>query len=289
MLDLYVHSKNSLQGLESALRIAISNANNFNTPGYKYTFASFTTVYSEAMSSGTKTINPTHTGSSMTLGSTSTDFRQGNLSIGTAMDVAIVGEGLVILSSSPQEFDPGSPKLYTRAGRFQMDIGNQYLIDSFGRKVFGYKVDENGNVISRQPEAIKIENETDVGFTEGGVFVGNYDTNQKDPTIPIKPLYRLALSTFQNKQGLVQATGGAYRATASSGEQLAPNISGGTIGDSGNVYGDIIPESLESSNVDVAKVALDMNLLNRGFSAVQAVIDDVTKILQNIISKIGGG
>jgi len=33
VFDLYINSKNALLGLESALRIAISNANNFNTPG----------------------------------------------------------------------------------------------------------------------------------------------------------------------------------------------------------------------------------------------------------------
>jgi hypothetical protein len=31
-----------------------------------------------------------------------------------------------------------------------------------------------------------------------------------------------------------------------------------------------------------------MNLLNRGFAAVQAVIDDVTKILNEVIKKLSG-
>ena len=130
--DLYINVKNSLVGLESALRIAISNANNFNTAGYKYTFSTFTTVYSEAMSSGTKSTNPIHFGSSMTLGSTSTDYGQGNLTLGTALDSAIVGEGFYVISSSAVDFEPGSPKLFTRAGRFQMDSTNTFLTDSFG-------------------------------------------------------------------------------------------------------------------------------------------------------------
>ena len=97
MLDLYISNKNAIVGLESALRIAISNANNFNTPGYKYTFSLFTTMYTEAISSGTKTTNPIETGSGMTMGSTSTDFSQGNITIGTELDVAITGTGFFII------------------------------------------------------------------------------------------------------------------------------------------------------------------------------------------------
>ena len=37
MLDLYVQNKNSLTALGSALKVAIANANNLNTTGFKYT------------------------------------------------------------------------------------------------------------------------------------------------------------------------------------------------------------------------------------------------------------
>ena len=50
----------------------------------------------------------------------------------------------------------------------------------------------------------------------------------------------------------------------------------------------ILSESVESSNIRVAKVALDMALINRGFSAIQGVIDDVNKIINNTISKLTG-
>ena len=104
-----------------------------------------------------------------------------------------------------------------------------------------------------------------------------------------KPLYRLGLTTFQNKQGLALTTGGAYKATVASGESLAHGAAGTAIGGSGgSTYGDLIAQKVEASNVDIAKVALDMNLLNRGFAAVQAVIDDVTKIIQNVMKIVGG-
>ena len=289
MLDLYVNVKNSLKGLIQALRISISNANNFNTPGYKYTFASFTTVYSEAMSSGTRTQNPMHVGSAMTMGSTSTDFSQGNLSIGTSMDTAIVGEGFFILSQNAFEFAKGADKVYTRAGRFQTDSSNKYITDSFGRKVYGFKVDANGNAINNELVPLETNGEQDLGFLEGGILASNFSLAKNDTAVQAKPMYRLALTTFQNKQGLVPASGGAYTPTVSSGEQLSVNVSEGAIGSNASgSYGNIVGETLESANVDIAKVALDMNLLNRGFSAVQAVIDDIGKIVNQLISKIIG-
>ena len=131
MLDLYISNKNAIVAMESALRIAISNANNFNTPGYKYTFTSFTTTYHEAISSGTKSKNPIEYGSGMTVGSTSTDFSQGNLTLGTDLDAAISGEGFYIISSSAAVFSNSSVQLYTRSGNFQSDSSNTFIVDDF--------------------------------------------------------------------------------------------------------------------------------------------------------------
>ena len=282
MLDVYLSNKNAIVGLESALRIAISNANNFNTPGYKYTFSTFTTMYTEAISTGTDVTNPIETGSGMMLGSTSTDFSQGNITIGTELDVAISGEGFFMISASAAEFSGNANHLYTRSGSFQVDNTNTYLVDDFGRKVFGFPVDENGDVTSTVPEAIQTGGFTSLAFEDGGTLLGNPDGEAV-------PLYKIALTTFQNKEGLISSSGGAYKSTYSSGDAFDAGISGSLIAeDSASSYGDILSESLEGSNVDIAKVALDMNLLNRGFSAVQAVIDDVTKIINELIKKISG-
>ena len=76
--------------------------------------------------------------------------------------------------------------------------------------------------------------------------------------------------------------GAAYHATIAAGNEIKPSTSGSS------VYGDILGNKLESSNIDVAKVALDMALMNRGFSAIQGVIDDVNKVTNNLISKLAG-
>ncbi len=284
MLDLYISNKNAIVGLESALRIAISNANNFNTPGYKYTFSTFTTMYSEAISSGTRTTNPIETGSGMTIGSTSTDFSQGSITIGTDLDIAISGEGFFQVSSSSSEFDKNATKLLTRSGSFLVDSSNTFIVDNFGRKVYGFPLNKNGTVTATTVEPIQTKSFNKVAFTDGGTLVGDPDSDS-----PI-PLYKIGLTSVQNKEGLIASSGGAYKQSIASGKLFETKGAGETISNnSASTYGDILSKSLEGSNVDIAKVALDMNLLNRGFAAVQAVIDDVTKIINEIIKKIGGG
>jgi flagellar hook protein FlgE len=287
MLDLYVNVRNSLDGLLSALRIAISNANNFNTPGYKYTYASFTTVYNQVLSAGTESVNPQTIPGSMTIGSMSTDFSQGYVSYGTELDVAVVGDGFFVLSGSAESFDSGGEKILARSGRFQTDYNNDYLTDAFGRKVFGYKVNANGVVEDSSLVPIRTGGFSDVGFIDGGILVSNFKAHKEAVATgdapPVRtPMYKLALSTVPNKQGLILGDGASYRMTIASGEMLDPATSGE------DSYGDVLGEKLESSNINVAKVAMDMNLLNRGFSAIQGVIDDINKVFTQTISKITG-
>lgn len=284
--ELYIGLKNSLNGLLSGLRLNISNAENFNTPGYKYAYVSYTSIQNKVIHSGTETRNPLALGASMTLGHTSTDFSQGSLGFGTELDVAVSGAGFFILSGSAVDFGTDDKEIYTRGGRFQVDSSNTYITDAFGRKVKGFPVDSNGNTTSSTLEPIQTDGYSDIGFIDGGILVNNYQAYEDavaagDAELPERePLYRLALTTVQNKEGLVLTSGGAYEETPATGDRLSVGVSGE------GIYGDILAESLESSNVDVAKVALDMALTNRGFSAIQGVIDDVNKIIGQTISKL---
>jgi len=286
MFDLYKNIKNSIGGLNSALRIAISNADNFSTPGFKYTFASFTTVYSRIESSGTATRNPIDYPGSMTLGSTSIDFSQGSFTFGTGMDTAILGEGFFILNKNAGDSSIDADLVHTRAGRFQVDNTNTFVTDAFGRKVYGFKVNANGEITDRTLVPIQTNGEIDVGFSDDGTFVADFQKHKDDTDNGVadpaeeRPLFKLALTTFPNKQGLIPTDGGAWISTLSSGESLAAGAPGE------GVYGTLKGSNLESSNIDVAKVALDLAVLNRGFAAIQGVIDDVNKILTGLISKL---
>jgi len=202
--------------------------------------------------------------------------------------MAISGEGFFILSRSAVDTDGNAPKVYSRNGRFQTDLANRFVTDAFGRKLFGFPVNEAGEITSRELVPIETNGNTDVGFTDGGLFVGNFQARADaiaagDPNPPAHiPLFRVGMSSFTNKQGLVIVDGGALQPTLAAGDAFEPGVGGE------GPYGDLLGSSLESSNIDVARVALDMALLNRGFSAIQGVIDDVNKVVNNLIGKLTG-
>ena len=78
-LDIYASLKNTYGAMLHALRIATGNANNFNTPGFKTSEVRFATLFSRMVHSGSDVTNPMVLETSVTIGSTITDFKQGNL------------------------------------------------------------------------------------------------------------------------------------------------------------------------------------------------------------------
>ena len=287
MLDLYINVRNTLGAFESKLRVAIANADNFNVTGYKYISANFTSVYNDVMSSGTSNTNPIQFGGSVALGGTSIDFTTGTLGFGTSMDCAITGSGFFVLARSSSA--SSSEKVYTRAGAFALDFSGQFLVDNaFGRQVFGYELNEDGSRKSEDLVPIQTNGETDIGFIDGGILVKNFAAQTTDINNAVVesevrshvPMYQLAMTTFRNQQGLIQETGGAFRASNASGEPAEFGTS------NEGTFGTVLAQQLEGSNVDVARLGLDMAQLNRSFSAVQGVLDDINKILSGLISKM---
>ena len=209
-LDMYAGLKNVYSAVLHKLRVATSNANNINTPGFKAADVSFSTLYSKFISGGTEKQNPMVLETSLTVGSTRTEFSQGNLGLGSGLDAAIVGEGFFVTASSSVQNTAEGDLSYTRSGRFQFDFNNQFLVDDHGRKVFGFRINQNGDRISNELVPIESGDNLDVGFTDGGILVTNFEAHKEsvaagNTTHPEQTkLFRLALQTFSNKQGLVQ-------------------------------------------------------------------------------------
>jgi flagellar basal-body rod protein FlgG len=285
MFDLYVGIGNTLNGLSGGLRIMLANAQGFNAPGFKYFSPNYETVFSRVVGGATRVTNPSEFPGGITLASTDTDFSQGSITFGTHMDNAIIRDGFFILSKSARNFI-GAEQVYTRVGRFQVDSTNTYIVDANGRKVFGYRVDSSGNPIDNNLVPIQTNGESDIGFEDGGILVADYQKHKDEVKAEVenptqsRPMYRLALTTFPNKQGLVLENGSAWSASIASGDPLPPGIA------NSDRYGDIRGSALEGSNVDVARIALDLAVLNRSFTAVQGLIDDVNKVTSGLISKL---
>lgn len=283
-LGIYSGIKNSVDALESALRIAMANADNFNSPGYKYLSASFSSMFSEMVRPATETTNPISTGSSIALTSTNTDFSQGSATIGDHLAMAIIGTGFFICGRSWAARN--QQQIYTRNGKFTLDISTNCVTDSMGRQLLGYKIKPDGTPDTSHLVPMDTTGYTDVGFVDGGKLVSNVSLT---PTVGLNAnrqvegqtaLYQVALTNFTNKQGLMVIDGGGYIETISSGPSYGPHLP-----DTGE-YGSIKSKSLEGSNIDVARISLDMNQLSRGFTAIQGIIDDVNKIFDKMMQAL---
>ncbi|OQY12770.1 MAG: hypothetical protein B6I31_02590 [Desulfobacteraceae bacterium 4572_19] len=103
-----------------------------------------------------------------------------------------------------------------------------------------------------------------------GVMTGLYSNGQ------LIPLYRVALAKFLNNQGLRKEGGNLFQATRDSG--LAITNKPGQ-----NGLGNISPNSLEMSNVDVAEEFVKMITTQRGFQANSKIVTTVDGMLDTVI------
>jgi flagellar hook protein FlgE len=104
-----------------------------------------------------------------------------------------------------------------------------------------------------------------------GLITGVYSNGQ------VLPLYQLALAKFQSLQGLHKEGGNLYRETRQSGP--ATTSLPGT-----NGLGNIAPNSLEQSNVDIANEFVKMITTQRGFQANSKIITVTDQMLSELIN-----
>ena len=90
-------------------------------------------------------------------------------------------------------------------------------------------------------------------------------------------LNRVALAKFIDVQGLYKIGGNLYRETRQSGEAITNHP--GT-----NGLGNISPNSLEQSNVDIANEFVKMITSQRGFQANSKIITTVDQMLSETIA-----
>lgn len=104
-----------------------------------------------------------------------------------------------------------------------------------------------------------------------GVITGIYSNGE------VIPLYRVAVADVVNPLGLDKVGGNLFRTTRLSGE--SPTYRPGT-----NGTGNIAPNSLEQSNVDIATEFVKMIVTQRGYQANGKVITVTDQMLQELIN-----
>lgn len=111
----------------------------------------------------------------------------------------------------------------------------------------------------------------DLDFAQDGTMIGFFDNGLT------LELARVALATFNNKQGLKQVDGGFFLPTAASGPASVD-------GEGTGGRGSIISSSLESSNVDIAEEFTALIIHQRGYQSNSRTITTTDQLLQEALN-----
>jgi flagellar hook protein FlgE len=109
-----------------------------------------------------------------------------------------------------------------------------------------------------------------VNVETDGTIIGNFSNGQQ------QALYQIPLADFINPQGLFREGGNLFSATTEAGAATLGWASEGRLGN-------IVPNSLENSNVDLATEFVHMIITQRGFDANSKVITTSDQVVQTAI------
>jgi len=265
MYDMMNTATNAITALNTALNATSANIANMNVTGYKRIDVSFQSIYERMISMGTPArnnqggTNPMQKGASMDIASTAVDFSQGSFTDGRSIDLAIDGQGFFILSP-----DGGSTYRYTRAGNFNVDsYGN---LTSNGMVVYG--LNASGSLVPI------------TGLPAGSAESFSWDDSGNLRYNGTNTGFQIALTYFQNPNGLAQGPGTTFISSAASGDPAAAQ------GGPGGAYGNINKEQLEESNVFYLGETIKANELQRAMSANLSMISLASDMISQFINKL---
>ena len=261
------------------LDVTGNNIANANTVGFK----SSSTVFSDTLSqmltsaSGPNTANgrggsnPIQVGLGVQLASTNTNFNQGsNQTTGGLTDLMIQGDGMFIVKK-------GADEVYTRAGAFSFDE-DANLVAPGGGLVQGYTTFDAAGDHTGATGPIKLDPDDGAGHAlksyeigADGKITATYDDDSR------KVIAQVAIADFTNPKGLEKVGATSFRATSNSG-----TVQYGVAGEGSR--GEIVPGSVEMSNVDLAAEFTNLILAQRGFQASSRVITTSDQVLEELVN-----
>ena len=265
---------------QTMLDVTANNIANVNTIGFKSERASFEDALSQlehGSSAPTATTGGTdvaQVGLGVRLGSINNMMTAGAVqTTGSALDVAIQGDGFFRIVTDPTTLGGTPEYMYTRAGNFTTDA-NGDLVTNGGAYVVGFKFDSSGNPLTGAANETKI---TIPPGSQSVTIAQNGTVSVTDSAGAVVKLAMVSLATFPNDAGLQRVSGNNWVATNNSGAETA-NIAGT------NGLGTLIPGAVEMSNVDLAQEFTNMITAERGFQANSRVITTADEMLQELVN-----
>ena len=267
-----------------ALDVTGNNIANANTVGFKSSSTVFSDTLSQMLTSASSPdaannrggSNPIQVGLGVQLAATNTNFNQGsNQTTGRATDLMIQGDGMFAVRK-------GADVVYTRAGAFSWDEAAN-LVAPGGGLVLGYTTFLPSGAPDKTVAPTPIQLPADDGAVPTPHLLKSYDigadgkvtaTFDDDSTAVVG---QIVIANFTNPMGLDKVGGTSFRATSNSGD---PEL--GVAGE-GN-RGELIPGSVEMSNVDLAAEFTNLILAQRGFQASSRVITTSDQVLEDLVN-----
>jgi flagellar hook protein FlgE len=161
----------------------------------------------------------------------------------------------------------------SNANQITIDLGTVGLTN--GITQFGAGSDSNGNLVEYDTRFInqngaQAGSMVNYGFTEDGFLQVEFANGVK------RPIYKLAIATFEAPDEMENHTGNVYRQTRESGDYLLrePGLNGA---------GNVVASALESSNVDLAEEFTNMIVTQRAYSANTKTITTTDEMLDELI------
>ncbi|MBN2427693.1 MAG: flagellar hook protein FlgE [Deltaproteobacteria bacterium] len=128
----------------------------------------------------------------------------------------------------------------------------------------------NSVVVSQVQDGFGTGNLVQLSIDEEGNIIGNYSSGEP------RQLARIALAKFTNPGGLWQEGGNIFSATNASGVPI--------VGTVGSGVGSLYTNSLEQSNVDLAKEFVSMITIQRAYQANSRIITTTDEMMNEMIN-----
>ena len=292
-----------LKNHQISMDVIGNNIANVNTGGYKRQRTSFATMLGQSIrgASAPDSADPPAYGGTngimvglgSTLGSVDKVMTQGSSQYtGKDTDMMIQGTGMFVLNLAGNE-------VYTRTGNFGFDKSGNLADPATGALVQGFEYiaatsswsTTTGSISFELGDPHPLDNTsiddevaadgknyddyilTSFSIDQSGIVTGVYSDGTASTTLP---MYKIAIAKFANDAGLNAKGNNFFVESNNSG---APVIGGA--GEDGR--GNIVPNTIEMSNVDLSQEFTDMIVTQRGFQANSRVITVSDTILQELI------
>ena len=168
-----------LNASSKALDVVGNNVANSSTVGFKSSSGHFSDVYAASLSGS----GASQVGIGTTMSSVFQQFTQGNITTtNNTLDIAINGGGFFKVTRD-------NIISYSRNGQFHTD-NEGYIVNDQDFKLMGYLATPTGQIVPRDPEAIRVDTSNIAPQPTGAALGGNaemvlnLDSSKTPPTVP---------------------------------------------------------------------------------------------------------